>query len=463
MKQKHLVVLVAVLVGTLVVALIATSARQGSVDVKDSSVLDTNRVLPDFPVNEVSAFSIEDGGESLHLERKDGIWTVRERKSYPADFSQVKDFLQKIYQLEPVDHVPVGNLYDRVGVADPEAEETENKPMVLSFAKEGEESAGKLWVGKEYQKAQASQFGSFDSTVGRYVRQPGSEDVYLVGDALDDAKTDPSEWLDGEFIKVRKIKSIERLPEEAEQGWKLTREEDKGDFVLANPKEGEELDQNKVSSMKSAFSSPRFEDVMTGDDVEAPSLVTFKVETFDGFSYVLNFGEKSEANEYLMSVKVDGKFPKKRKAEEGESDEDKATKDAAFEAELKELQDKLAAEKKLEGHIYKVRSFVVDSVDKPRAELMKSEDDPAAPGAGAPGGASGIPGLNLPPGFELPTGQLGPMGAPPAAPGGASAPETEPEAAPETEPEAAPEAKTEPASDPESAKEEAAPKAEADQ
>ncbi len=334
MKQKHLVVLVAVLVGALVVALIATSARQGSVDVKDSSVLDANRVLPDFPVNEVSAFSIQDGDESLHLERKDGIWTVRERKNYPADFSQVKDFLQKIYQLEPVDHVPVGNLYDRVGVADPEDEETDNKPMVLAFTKEGDESAGKLWVGKEYQKAQASQFGSFDSTVGRYVRQPGSEDVYLVGDAFDDAKTDPSDWLDGEFIKVRKIKTIERLP-----------------------------------------------------------------------------------------------------------------KDAAFEAELKELQEKLAAEKKLEGHIYKVRSFVVDSVDKPRAELLKSEDDSAAPGAGAPGGTSGIPGLNLPPAIELPSDQLGPLGAPPADPEGASAPEAKPEAAPDAE----------------SAKEEAAPKAEADQ
>jgi len=436
MKQKHLVILVAVLVCGLLLTLIANSRRGGSVDVKSSSVIG-ERVFPNFPSKEVTAIAIEGSDGEVHLEKKGDDWSVVERDGYPADFDKVVKLLQLGFDLSPIDNILVGDRYDRVGLADPEDEEAdaEDKPMVLSFAKGEGKDAGTLWVGGAYEKEEQSQFGSFNSVVGRYVRKPDASDVYLVGSAFDEADTDPANWLDDTFVKVRKIKTLERIPaDDKESGWKLTRDEDRADYILVDLKEVEELDQSTVSSMKSAFSTPRFADVMVGDDVEEPSALVFKVDTFDGFKYVFTFNEKNEANEYLMTIQVDADLPKERPAVEGESDEDKATNDAAFTADLEKLKVKLAEEKALEGHIYKVRSSVIDSINKPRADLMK-QDEPAT--TGAPGGIPGMPGGQ---GLPIDPQQLGPMfqqggnGAVIPAPGSTPIPPpAEPDTAPEGE------------------------------
>lgn len=120
---------------------------------------------------------------------------------------------------------------------------------------------------------------------------------------------------------------------------------------------------------------------------------TFKINTFDGFSYVIKTGEKNDLNQLPISIKVSAKLEEKRKVGGDETEEDKSRLDKEFQDNLNELKTKLANEKNLESDTYIVRSYLVDNISKPRADLMVSEDPAPQP---APGIGQGLPpGLNL--------------------------------------------------------------------
>jgi hypothetical protein len=394
MKTQQIVSLGIGLLVAGLLAIVFTNARSRNVSqIGDST--SRNRVVPAFPVNQITSVVVKDSKGTLTLEKKGSAWTVSERAGYPADFKKLGEFLRTVYDLAVVQTIQVGpSKFSRVGLLDP-ADKTAGEGQtatVLTFKTEKGDEAASLWVGKEYKKEERSQFGTFDSTAGRYVRRGGSDEVFLVAEELREATIEPKEWINKDFFKVTKVKTVSRTVSDPAKSWKLTRESDTADFVLADAKPGEELDSAKVSSMKSAFSSPSFEDVLTGDKVPKPADATIVVETFDGFRYETKFGPKNDLGEYDMTVSVTGEFPSARKPVEGEKDEDKKKADEEFAKNLEELKKQLASEKKLAGFVYHVRGFVVDSLNKDRADLMKGAE-PAAD-AGSPGPA--LPGLDTP-------------------------------------------------------------------
>jgi hypothetical protein len=396
MKSNQLASLVIVLVVAGLLALLFSAVRERQIHRVGEGVLKT-KVIPGFPVNDVAALTITAKGESLNLSRKEGTWGIQERGGYRADFEKVGNLLRDVYDLGIVERVEVGeSKLGRVGLLDPANKEAaeEEKPVVLTFRNEKAEELAGLWVGKEYKKEERSQFGTFDQTAGRYVKTPQGEDVYLVAQEFESAKTDPASWLDKDFFEISKVKSVERIGASPEENWKLVRDSDTADFTLVDAKPEEELDKNKVSSMKNAFSSPSFEDVMLGEKVEKPSKVTFKIETFEGFNYEVKIGNKDDAaNEYLLTVNVSANLPKERKAAENESEEDKKTNEETFKEEQKKLKEKLDKEKRLKGYVYKVRGFVVDSINKNRSEILaekKTEE------TGAKTDEASVPGLEAP-------------------------------------------------------------------
>ncbi len=330
-----------------------------------------------FPVNEISSLSLQSAGGSLNLERGEEGWSVGERDGYPANFQRVGEFLRTVFELEPVQKIEVGpSKFGRVGLLEPGTEKAEEQEqaMIVSF-EAGEKELPDLWLGKEYLKQETGQFGTFEEPGGRYVSLAGSDNVYLVDDAFENAEIDPAQWVSKDFFRVRKVKTIERTAKAApDESWKLIRESETGDFTLADAGEGEELDNTKVSSMKNAFSSPSFEDVLTGEDVERPGTATFKITTFEGFEYVVHLSEKDEVGEYRLALEVNGSFPETFEPAEDLSDEDRKTEEEAFKEEQERLKAKLAEEKALEGFVYRVRSFVADSVNKTRSEVLKETE-----------------------------------------------------------------------------------------
>jgi hypothetical protein len=53
------------------------------------------KLLGQFQANDVARIRVKQGTNELNLARTD-IWRVRERKDYPANYSQISDFMFKI-------------------------------------------------------------------------------------------------------------------------------------------------------------------------------------------------------------------------------------------------------------------------------------------------------------------------------------------------------------------------------
>ena len=94
-KQLTLLIVLAVALGGL--GWLANQRRQSSFD--ESKVRLGEKVLPDFPINDVARFSIKQAKAETTIARKDDIWTVVERENYPANFATISEFLRKFWRV----------------------------------------------------------------------------------------------------------------------------------------------------------------------------------------------------------------------------------------------------------------------------------------------------------------------------------------------------------------------------
>ena len=454
MGQKALIRLLIIFALVGVVALILKLTGPGKVETITATT-EREKIFPDFPINDVARIRIKSITDELNLAKSDKGWVVAERDDYPADSQAAVAFLRDVWDLKIVQTPEIGpSQYGRLSLLDPAKGAEDTSATVVSFLDgEGKELAA-LWLGKvvERESGQPSPFGGPSTTeAGRYVKTGSEDAVHLVSETFSDIETDPAEWLDEDFFKVEKVKTIAIESGNEGEDWKLSREEENGDFTLAGAKEGEELDPVKVGSMKNAFSSPRFEDVVTGEEAQekAPDKTTFVIETFDGFTYTVKLSEKTDLNEYYLTYDVSADLPDQRKPGEEESDEEKQKLDAEFAAAQQPLRDKLAREQAMAGKVYQVRSFVADSLIKKRDDLLKKDtpEDGAAGPTFTPGSAppAGLENLGAIPG--LPAGlspeKPKPAKPPVAAPGAEGADNPKPEIekpAPSTPPSEAPKA-----------------------
>lgn len=454
----RLVIALAVLGG--VAAILHYAGSGGAVSEVGSST-DKKKVFDDFPINEVAKIVIKEKKGSVVLAKGAKSWEVAERGGYPADAEPVVGLLRKIWDLNVVQPITIGRAqYGRLNLLDPssaDAKEGETALLLTFQDKEGKDLAS-LWLGKVYERSEGrpDPFGGgmAKTDAGRYVKRGDGNSVYLVGETFADIKTEAPGWLDKDFFKVEKVKSIEIATAAKGDDWKLERAEEAGDFTLANAAAAEKLDPNKVSSMKAAFSNPQMEDVYTGEEKgkQKTDKATFKIATFDGFKYEVSVGEKNDLNELPLAVKVSAELPKERKKGEEESEEEKKRLDQEFNDKVAAMRKKLDEEKRLEGHVFKVRSYVVDSLLKKRAELMeeKKEEEAktkeVAPGVSVP--LPGAPSTSPPAPKPAPAAPAPKADAPAPAPSAdskaAPMPAPKPEAKPAAKPEVKPEAKPAP-------------------
>src|SRR5579863_8865159 len=66
------------------------------------------KLLPNLPINDVAQISLRQSTNELNLVKKDGTWRVRERNDYPANYSQISDFLIKAADLKIIQSEKVG-------------------------------------------------------------------------------------------------------------------------------------------------------------------------------------------------------------------------------------------------------------------------------------------------------------------------------------------------------------------
>jgi hypothetical protein len=281
---------------------------------------------------------------------------------------------------------------------------------------------------------------------GRYVMPLGTQKVSLVSEPLDEVNVKPESWLVHDFFKIENPKSIALAGTTDAQHWKFTRETASSEWKLEGAKEEEKVDVAKTGPLASTFANPAFADVLAPDakpeetGLDKPAVATY--ETFDGFTYTLKIGKPNGEN-YPLTVEVAATLEKERTPGKDEKPEDKTKLDEEFKTKLKRFEDKLAAEKKVEGRPYLVAKSTVDQLLKDRAAFLadKKAETPAAATSPATSATSPPVSVTTPP----VTATTPPIAAPPAPPASKPGPKPKPEPAPPApKPESAPKPDAEP-------------------
>ncbi|HAV61578.1 MAG TPA: hypothetical protein DCY13_04340 [Verrucomicrobiales bacterium] len=343
------------------------------------------KVFSDFPLNDVAAIAIQGPTNSVNLAKKDDIWTVADRGDYPANFDNIGDLLRKVWELKVLRPIKVGpSQLGSLELLEP-GKGKDAGTLVTFKGKDGKE-LNSLLLGKQHMRdsGQQSPFGGGSFPDGRYVK-PGGESgqVALVQETFSSVETEPQSWLQRDFFKVEKTKSIAVT---TTNSWKVTRESESGEWQLAEPKEGEKLDTAKTSSFNYALSSPSFEDVLVDPKLEDLGLVTPQrvvLQTFDGFTYTIDAGRREGDDSYYVKLDVEAELPSERTPAPDEKEEDKERLEKEFKEQQDKLKEKLKKEQAFERWVYKVSSWTLSSVLKDRGDLLKKEEAPAA-GESAP-------------------------------------------------------------------------------
>jgi hypothetical protein len=392
----------------------------------------------DLKINDVARVTVKASGAEVNLVKKDDAWTVQERTNYPANFEQVSNLLRKLWDLKTVQQVKVGpSQFARLELVEPD--KGAGTGTLVEFKDKDGKALGGLLLGKKFTKKSDMAFGDMGGfAAGRYVMPVGAAQVSLVSETLDEVSTKPESWLVRDFFKIENPKSVTLAGTTDPQHWKLTRETVSAEWKLDGLKEEEKVDVAKTGPVGTAFTSPSFVDVLAPDakpedtGLDKPAVATF--ETFDGFTYTLKIGKATGEN-YPLTVEIAAMLAAERTPGKDEKPEDKTKLDEEFKTTHKRLEDKLAAEKKIEGRPYLVAKSTVDQLLKDRSYFI-AEKKPETP---APAASPGTSATTPPVSVTTPpvTATTPPVAAPPApTPGNPPAPKPAPPGTPK--PDAAP-------------------------
>ncbi len=340
----------------------------------------------DFPVNDVTHIVIQGPTNTMNLVKKADTWRVQERGDYPANFGQISEFLLKAAGLKVVQNQDIGaSQLARMGLAAPG--QGSNAATLLDLRGKDDKSLKAVLLGKKHSRKTPGEPmggpGDEGMADGRYVMTGADKShVLLVGDPLNNAEPKPETWLSKDFFKIEKPKSISvTFPAAPTNSWKLTRDSEAAEWKLADAKKDEKLDSGKAGGVESPFASPSFNDIVypagkpEDHGLDKPTVVT--VETFDGFTYTVKVGKKTE-EAYPITLTVTANFPKEPEVSKDEKPEQKAQADKVWQEHQKLLDDKLKKEKFCESWTYLVPTWNVDPVLKERKDLLEEKKEEPA-------------------------------------------------------------------------------------
>jgi hypothetical protein len=346
------------------------------------------KLLPDFPVNDIAQVTIQSGSNTLHLVRQDNLWRVKERGNYPANFSQISEWIIKLSDLKIAQSQDLGpSQLGRFDLLPPGP--ATNTATLVEFADANGKTLDSLLLGKKHMKKPANPqpegmgMGDEGWPDGRYVLVGNNTTTLdLISDAQENAEPKPDQWLNKDFLTIDKPSAIAVAFPIATNSWKLTRASETNDWQLADAGAKEKLDSTKASGVTTPFSSPSFNDVLPPDTTpEAAGLTnttSITVNTLDGFTYAAQVGQK-QADNYPVTFTVTASLPAPPAPAPAVKPADQAKADADFKTQQKTLTDKLAKEQGYQHWIYLVPSYVIDPLLKVRGDLLVVETNaPAA-------------------------------------------------------------------------------------
>jgi len=369
MNSKQLIAIAALVVAA-AVALFVINSRGKNSSEDDLKKLG-ERIVPDFKAEAVTNLSIRDATRTTSFKRVGQDWVIVELGDYPANADKILTLLFAVKDLKVSESRSLrGEPVRRaLQLLEPEEGKLDGVGTTISFGAEKE--FGKIVIGKNFTTATQNR--------GKFVKSPDGA-IYVAGSKVNsiDTQTDPSAWLDKEFFSVQKIKSVAVKSEKPEDGYTITRAEEDGQLSLVGAKPTDELSPARLGSLGNLFANSRFSDVAVGDDAKPENTgldkpIEVTVETFEGFKYQVKVGMSPDETSYYLSYEVSAEIP-----EDEPPSVDPAASPAPRKRTRAELEEKLATEKKFEGKVYRVFSFMVDPVLKKRSELLMTEEEKKA-------------------------------------------------------------------------------------
>lgn len=382
-KQLTLLLVLGVVLGGL--GYVIYSKKQSGYE-RGTASEDGQKILkgvPDAAIRDVAQLTLKQGGKEVNLVAQGGGWTVKERGGYPANFNNISDLVKKLWDLKVTRAVEVGP--SRL----PMLKLTKADAATIDLKDGAGKSIASLTLGAQTVKesgGEESPFGGGGSFPnGRYVmRGDDIKTVALVSDPLN-LQTDPQDWLNKDWFKVERVKSVAVVTTNAATSWKLARETDGAEWKFTDAKPGEAADGSKTSALNFLLGSASFNDVLVDGKPDITSLdkpTVATIETLDGFTYVLKIGKPvgdAEAGNHAFQLSVSANLPKERTPGKDEKPEDKKKLDDEFAAKQKPLLEKLANEKKFEPWTYLVPKWTLESLLKERKDFIAEKKDEAKP------------------------------------------------------------------------------------
>ena len=397
--MKKLLLLLAILGGLVGFAVYYQNQQNLSLNTAATrGVKQREQLLPDLQISATRKFVIRDSKASVTISIADDLKSavVAERGGYPASIEKLGTVMSDLREQKISSKVQIGKgAWAKHSLKAP-GDGTEGIGTQVEMKDGGDKALATIVLGSNTEISGNANANPLMGSSQRLVRTPeDGETIWQVSNTFFDLEAKPENWVEKAFIDVQKIRDITVTAPKAEDSWAIKRGSDtETDFVLADAKPSEKLDNTKVTA-GSLLSSPSFNDVSTKDKAAEllKDAAKAKITTFDGFSYDVQVAKQSKdgADKYYMTVAVSADITKARTPVKDEKEEDKKKADEAFAADKKTKEDKLAKEQKFAGWIYEVSEYTVNNLLKKRSEIVKlevpkaEEPKPAAtPPAAAP-------------------------------------------------------------------------------
>jgi hypothetical protein len=334
------------------------------------------KLLPGLKIADVAEIRLQDPKHQVTLARKEKMWVVQERGGYPASFQEISDLMIKLVELKVTQSEQVGaSLLPRVELDDPGKG---HGGTLIEF----KDSSGKVLAGlvlgkKVLKKDPLNPLPAAKDGVpaGRYVRVVGARDaVVVVSDPLGKAEADPGKWLNRDFFKADRIRTLAAGPEGGASHWKITRAEEWGQWKFAAG--GGDLNPGAAVAAVNKLGSLSFDDVAldTGKEAAGKPFVIV-AETFDNLVYTVKLATKAKGEDYFVSFIVKGEPPKSRAPEKGEKAQDKERRDKDFAETRMRLEERIAAEQALAKWTYVIGKRELEPLLRSRSDMVAPRRD----------------------------------------------------------------------------------------
>lgn len=316
MKLKSFIILVViccVLAGAAYLMLQKESPRQKGVKMGEL-------LLKDFPVNDVADIAITTPDETIHLQRGEKIWEVKNRYGYPANFTKIADFVNKFKETKIGRTFPASeDTLSRLALKLPDDKKipADQKGTRVIFKNKDGKAIQDILLGK----ARETDSGGG----GHYIKKLSDSTVYVVDQDFKYLDKKVSDWLEKTILDIN-ADDIEQVvcvdPSVEKPIYTLKRPEKNKPPEFIEPADaaaGKKIKNTAINSLFGFLSNLRLDDVIDPSATEPPAQkgknFIYKFRQFNGTVYSIlakQVEEKGSPN-YYMKIKIGYEKPPEKK------------------------------------------------------------------------------------------------------------------------------------------------------